>query len=124
MSSCDLRFRCECGRSFPTEAALQRHTWVTRHAAAPPEEVKDPAREAVLAALRVLKAKQATQHQFERREQNLLAACTVMHQRFRQATRQAASCEEAVSSTSVLGWLRLVALLLIIGGLAATGLTL
>lgn len=113
--------KCSCGRTFDTRAALERHTWVTRHEPAVVEPVVDPSREAVLAALRVLKQKQASQRQFDRKEQNLLQACTVMHRQFRRATQRAAS-GETVSSDTLLRCIRMLAMLLMIGGLAVTGL--
>jgi hypothetical protein len=116
---------CSCGRTFPTEKALQRHTWVTNHKAAEPTlttPAPDHSREAVKNALRILREKQAAQHNFDqqrRRDRQLLQACTQMHAQFVHATRNA---EEISTSTRMLSSIRMLALMLIIGGLVVTGL--
>lgn len=118
---------CNCGRTFPTEKALQRHVWVTNHAAAAPTPTVEPgdnSREAVKNALRILREKQADQLTFDqqrRRDRQLLQACTQMHAQFVDNTRR---CDEVSTSTKLLTSIRMLALMLIIGGLMVTGLNL
>jgi hypothetical protein len=65
--------RCSCGRTFINGIALERHQWVTKHAAATnnkhhnmlPDPQAQVTQAAMAQAMRVLKQKQAEQQQFD-----------------------------------------------------------
>lgn len=66
--------RCSCGRTFINGIALERHQWVTKHPAMtnkPHTLLPDPQAQvtqaAMAQAMRVLKQKQAEQHQFDQK---------------------------------------------------------
>lgn len=70
ISASPTEHRCSCGRTFLNKISLERHIWVTKHEAveAAPAEPLAPQRdskETLVAALRILREKQAVQHNFD-----------------------------------------------------------
>lgn len=144
-------FHCSCGRTFAHEISLKRHCWVTGHTAdnveaAPPSAAPvAPAAEitpVVIApvelpsiapvnvvdeALRILREKQQAQHAFEVRQarerqvrQVLDQASAVVHQGMQKAAETSRQGAEVVRQSAVLA-LRLLMVVLICGGMLATG---
>lgn len=122
ISASPTEHRCSCGRTFLNKISLERHQWVTNHQAAEEAPQRDN-QETLKAALKVLREKQAVQHDYDvkrRQKRRLRRQLQQLEDQLMDLAGQLVEgCKAA--GTSALTVMRFAMMTLVLSGLVVAG---